>query len=498
MIRITPQDVRAAGSGAGAISLAAVRVVSEMLEASKAELPSGTADVERLLTHKHPHLDEYVAMLLFKAALPESQWGLPLEEFVLRSASDDAQAKELWPSSAVFGMGGIHTGGARGLVVFDEHSKPGQNRTANSVTMLVRQRLFGKQEISKPLHQICRETDHIDAYGQAHFKHLGNYIKRLHEAEFLFSGNLAYGGDAEDLLPRWKQALVEGCIAALACAIQEKKRFLSASYWREPAVASLSWYAEHTRLRDDEDFAYAFNRLKRNVCGFKGARLQMHQPDASRTNSAEGRGDPWQLLVMPYLAGLCLEYWGPEIGQRILFPFWEARILGDLGYAKVIRELEQVVAAGDKDNSVASTVGNIAFCKTGWQQPDPDGLLRTPWIIELQPASRLANSRAALTSYLKNNNGGVGYTLVRSSDVGGVVLSKGAATDSGEWERLVTWLVETEGNADADQGGCWHVVTSARGQLADYVLNGNPAHQYAPRTQLTAPSLVQALAQLRG
>ncbi len=499
MIKISPQDFQEAGSGAGAISRAAVRVVRDLLDPAEAQLPDGALDVQRLLTHKHPHLDEYVAMLLFKAALPENRWSLPVGEIVLRSVDNDAEAKATWPSSAIFGMGGTHTGGARGLLVFDEHNKPGQSREANSVTMLVKEQLYGSQGISRALFQICKETDHIDAYGQAHFKHLGNYIKRLHEAEFLFLDNPAYGGGAEDILPLWKQALVEGCIAALACALAEKKRFMNAAYWREPLISSLNWYASHTRLRDDEDFSYAFNRLKRNVCGFKGAKLRIKHPDGSLSNlrcGQDGQEEPWQLLVMPYLAGLCLEYWGEEIGQRILFPLWEARILGDLGYARVYRELEKVIAAGDCDNTVASGIGSIAFCKSGKMQPDMEGQSRLPWIIELQPAEGLANSRSALLSFLKNHNGGVGYTLVRSSDGSRVVLTRGPATDPQEWEMVVSWLVESEGNADGGQNGCWHMVKSAQGHLADYILNGNPAHQYAPRTQITAQSLVHLLEEL--
>ncbi len=502
MIAITPQDIQDAGGLPGALSRASVGIVRRLLRNTRAELPPQAASVERLLAHKHPHLDEYMAMLLFKAALPKSRDGLPLGEIVLRSLDNDAEARAAWPSSAIFGMGGTNTGGARGLLVFDEHIRPGQEQEAGSVTMLVRQQLFGAQALPTPLSKLCRETDHIDAYGNAHFKHLGNYIKRVHEAEFLFPDKAAADG-ADSVLPGWKQALAEACIAAVLCALQEKKRFMTAGYWREPVVASLNRYATQTRLREDADFGQAFQKLKRNICGFKGAKLRIKQPDGSLQqlqsgpSGKDGQQDPWQLLVMPYIAALCQEYWGEDLGQLILSLFWEARILGDMGYAKIYGALEQLVAAGESEQSADTPVGTIHFRQVDSQAPDATGTLRRPWILELRPAGRLANCRAPLTSYLKNNNGGVGYTLVYPAEAGGVVLSKGAATDPEEWQKLVAHMLESEGNADEGQGGCWHVVQNANGHLADYLLNGNPAHQYVPRTRLTAASLAEILAGLR-
>ena len=327
-------------------------------------------------------------------------------------------------------------------------------------------------------------------------------MKRVHEAEFLFPDKGTADG-ADSVLPGWKQALAEACICAVLCALREKKRFMTAAYWREPAVASLNRYATQTRLRDDADFGQAFQKLKRNLCGFKGAKLQIKKADGSfqklqpGPDAKDAQQEPWQLLVMPYLAALCQEYWGEELGQLILSLFWEARILGDLGYAKIYRALGELVAAGENEQDADTPVGNIAFRKLGWQAPDMDGVQRSPWILELRPAGRLANCRAPLTSYLKSNNGGLGYTLVHPAGAGGVVLSKGQASDPEEWRRLVEYLLETEGNADEGQGGCWHVVQNAHGHLADYLLNGNPAHQYVPRTGVTAASLVEILTRLR-
>ena len=496
MIEISSADRR--DGLLAALSRTSTRIIHGMMGSPRNGIPPRRLDsVRQLLSHKYPHIDEYMAMLLFKASLPEKYWGLPLDEVVLSSTSNDYKARATWPEAAVFGIGATQNGGARAALMYDEHVPEGKSRKESSATMMVRNKVLGNISLPRPLFQICGEVDHIDAYANAHPKHLGNYLKHMHMAEYTFHRD-ASGICSDALTPAWKQALVEACIVSVLLGIQEKRPFSNPSYWKKPVMDSLEHYAAHTLLRELPGFTAAWNKLRFNMLNFKGDHLKITAEDGTRQNLRVGQSEPWQLLVMPYLAGLCQDFWGPEIGQIILVHFWEARILSMLDFDVVMQSLKNTVGQGGEDcYGVSTPAGTLDFRRLSLSAPGEDGTERNIWVIGFQLDGRIHNAKGAMMNFLMNANNGVGYILLRNAVTDAVVLSKGRNVPARQWEALVTWLVEREGSSDSHPvAGCWHVTRNAQGRLADFLLNGNAAHQYVPRTVLSVELLADLLQEI--
>jgi len=66
------------------------------------------------------------AILLFKACLPPNKRNVPIEEAIIHSCDNDIAAKSTWPEAAVFGIGNTVNGGAKPLLMYDEHVPHGQ------------------------------------------------------------------------------------------------------------------------------------------------------------------------------------------------------------------------------------------------------------------------------------------------------------------------------------------------------------------------------------
>ena len=122
MINMTPRYIEEAGGVLRAISLKSAEVVREVLgeENIKPMNKAKLDHLDRILVHTSPHLDEYLAVLLFRACLPPQKLReVQLEEFTLNSISNDRLAIATWRNAAVFGIGGTHKGGANPLFLFD-------------------------------------------------------------------------------------------------------------------------------------------------------------------------------------------------------------------------------------------------------------------------------------------------------------------------------------------------------------------------------------------
>lgn len=495
MLKITSDDIKKNGGLLGAISYVSTRAVKEMLGGCTPTLPKALKYVQQILTHKNPHLDEYMAILLFKAALPEKYWSMPLDEVVLQSASYDQKAMAEWPQSAVFGMGAVHSGGATAALYYDEHPKPGQKKKENSATSLTWFLLFGKQQ--KPLEfiKVLGEVDHIDCNANAHHKHLANYIKQMHDNKFAL-GNLKDQTIFDTLTPRWKQAVIEACLTALLVGLKEKKNFWDFHYWRDPAEASLEHYRQHTLLKENPHFSRAWGQLRTKVLNFRGDSLKTTDADGKCIPKCDKRGQPIpQLITVPYLAGLCQDIWGPEIGQMLLVHLWETRILTQMDYGKVAEEIKKALDTGQNEKNCQTPIGKLCFRKASTHIPCADGVKRTPWIIELK-VSPAINDAKAVASFIDKNNAGVGYVLLKNTRAGTTALYRRNGIPQAQWEQLIKLLQEREGNSDATPPGCWHVTPNEHGRPAPFLLNGNMAHRYAPRTDLTAELLAEFVNQL--
>ena len=85
----------------------------------------------------------------------------------------------------------------------------------------------------------------------------------------------------------------------------------------------------------------------------------------------------------------------------------------------------------------------------------------------------------------RDNNGrpmGCGLVLVLDTVRGTSVLMRSSGIPEDKWERLVKLIKEKEGE-------CWHVTPNSSGGIAPFIVNGNRAHQYVPRTGLDISTL---------
>ncbi|MBQ7609249.1 MAG: hypothetical protein IJU76_14975 [Desulfovibrionaceae bacterium] len=448
--------------------------ISVLLRNTPATLPEGANDVTMLCTHLRPHLDEYMAMLLFRSLLSEDKHVLPIEETVINHATNDAALRERWAKAAVFGMGGVQNGGAHPLLLFDEHVQEGKCHHAYSSVALVVQQLFGNARLPKALYQLIREIDLIDAYGGAHPKHISNYILRIHDC----TENKCLAHTIES-----KQAIVEACIVALLRAAECEIPYWQDDFWQERVLSSFSMHIKTSSLRHMAGFEQATAQILNNLRSFRQPRFSTLSKD-TRSHRL------FQTLMVPFVVPLLPLVFGEAITPLVTL-LWDSRIMTQINYAIVLQNLEEHVGPDPEDTDITTTIGHITFRKV---HTNFGNAAVTPWILEIQPKNGITNVRQAVISFVRKYNNDNALTLLRNTETNTLVLSRSAGISLEQWKALVDWLVAKEGSSDTEgQPGCWHVVSNAQGIPADFILNGNAAHRYVPPTQITADALVEWL-----
>lgn len=505
---LTTDYINTTGGLMSALSLRSAEILQTLIEG----IQTTTFEKEKvnqlkyLLMHKNPHIDEYFAGLIFRACLPEKQRNIEHGEIVLTSAHDDLIAKAQWPHAAVLGIGGTHTGGAQALYLFDEHAIDGKAKKVNSLALLMKQRMFGSQQVPYPLYILLYEVNHIDAYGGAHPKNLSSYIKRLHDTPLMLSGEEPEDPNSFIFMdPTWKTGIIDACVVALLGRSQVQ---YPKSEWLPALEASLRDFQNRTVLKADPLFNDAYSKVKQNLTHVFQLHLQ-NNSTCLTVPTAQGLREPqksngrvaFQTMLMPYLPLLCNRYWGPELTRVILLPFWETRVFAEILSIRGRRQLQQVFAARKKNNvSVPLTIGVLTFSScppsSSMLVADADPIPDT-WILDLAAAPGIT-SPGTLNHFVNRTNAGYGYTIFRSKISDTIILTKGAAIEAAEWNAVCETLLQTEGSSSMQENiiGCWHIVQNEKG-YAGFALNGNPSHQYVPRSMIDAQWLLSLLCSLR-
>ena len=450
------------------------QAISHLLSGFSPRLPKRAADVEIFCTHFRPHLDEYLAMLLFRSCLPREKWHMPIQETVIQDAKHDKKVCADWEKACVFGLGNVQTGGANPLLVFDEHTQAGRSKDASSAIALVTKELFGSQRLPQALFFLSREIDIVDACGGAHPKHLTTYLVRLHDAS---DSPLSYTS-------LQKQTIIEACLIAIIKATDLGIRFWENSFWHEAALCSLQNAACSSPLRTDQAFEKALLTLSHNIDTFRQPFFSAQLTKQSDLFFASKGQRIFQCIVIPFIAALLPLVFGETNGAIFSNALWNARLLGQMRYNDVYDALESQLGSEPKDCEITSSVGHIIFRETKANSEND------PWIIDMTPAHGMGSVRQALISFTRKYHKDCAYVLLRNSETNTLVLSRGHGVPMEQWNALIKWLLEWEGSSDADEEpGCWHEVTSASGVHADFILNGNAAHRYVPPTKLNAEIL---------
>ncbi|MBQ7617320.1 MAG: hypothetical protein IJS50_00435, partial [Desulfovibrio sp.] len=317
------------------------------------------------------------------------------------------------------------------------------------------------------------------ACGGAHPKHLANYTLRLHDYAELCTPKLSSA---------MKQAIIEACLAALLLANEKKISYWEDSFWRKRALVSLKQAAQKSNLHKQNGFEQALTLLQNNLNNFRQPRFQLPKEQANPL-SFPAKVPVLQSLLIPYLAALLPLVYGEELGGKIMGTLWEARLLTQMRYATCLAVLEEHFGLEPEDGDLETSIGLIRFRNVCISCGNAEMM---PWIIEVTPKPGLCNVRQALISFVRKHHADTALTLLRNLENGSLVLSRGLGIPKELWDSLVNWLIATEGSSDLEgEPGCWHVVTSALGTRADFILNGNAAHQYVPKSKLTVDLLAE-------
>lgn len=347
--------------------------------------------------------------------------------------------------------------------------------------------------ILSALLQVVQEVDFIDANGNAHPQHLGNCIKRMHGTPLLLSPATASKKVSDIMTSSWKQAVVEASIVSLALAKYDNQSFYMPEYWRQPALDSFQYYVDNCPLKSDPTFSISVNTLREWINNFYGAKFRLRTNDGKPINTKVG-SQTKQNLIIYYLSAILQLYWGPVLGQIFMSHYWEALLQSQMTFRGIQDQLKNIVDSSRQHITQRTPYGDVTYFNTGLMRTAAAGKSSRPiWILELVPRHGVVEARTPITYFLNQENDGVGYTLLRTHDTGTNVLTKGKGIFQQEWEHLCERLIAVEGNADDEPAGCWHRTYDSQNLLAGFLLNGNPAHQYVPKSQFSAITLAQLL-----
>lgn len=488
MLKIEAQEIAAAGGMLAAITSKSASYLYQLTKAAHKPVPSEIVDeLDRIIVHVDPHLDEYFAELLFRACLPKEKWAVELYEQAVFSQTDDLGCKHLWPSAAVLGLGSTYSGGTTPLFLFDEHVS-GQSKVADSCSQIVADKMLSIVPAS--ISEMLREINFIDEYGGGHPQNLNNLIKALHEARFQF-GSEDDGVQVRDVLSsEWKRAIVCACLVAVIYCLENQidiKGYPEEK--RKSLESSLDNYIVKSRHQNHARFAGAIQRLRSiyldQALVFKNAVLR------NRTGAmldSEGNQIP-QLLLLSRVCFACEKCWGIDFRDAIATHFWEVELQNHLSFGVVEDEIDKIVRA--KTSKAATAVGTITFNFL----PDMDVEFldfrkqrrkkRTRlWIFTMAPNVGVTRAAQAIQHYTNEHNFGCGLILMKNSILGTSALFKGSSLPEEGWRRLVSLIRSKEEE-------CWHVIDQSTGGIAPFIVNGNKAHQYVPRSALDNMTLME-------
>ncbi|NUM34240.1 MAG: hypothetical protein HUU50_06840 [Candidatus Brocadiae bacterium] len=503
MLKITKNEIFSAGGFLSALSSKSLEYIASLMP-KNLRIPKAINQVKRIITHANPHLDEYFAILLFKAALQKEFHSLPMEEEVLYSYNSDTLAQQIWPTSALFGFGATRTGGAKPLLVYDEHRLNNQKRKYSSCSDIVVKSLFSNGLFSLPpgLQKLFGEIDHIDANAGAHPLHLGNLIKEWHDAEFLLvRGNTPKDDVKNSLDPSWKQAIMEAIITAMVYSLQNNRDYKDTKSLQKAMADSLEHYCQHTLLRFDPLFPSVMKDIRKFTSSISGAFLKQKNASGDSQNKdfvldKQNRKIP-QRMTIDKIALAVVECWGPILGQIIMTHIWEAKVLTQLSFERIKLELDHHIVQETHDFDEHTSIGRLSFRCFFQQMPTGSRQgMKNIWLLSLEPNTNIIAPNKALLNFLKNQNNGVGLFLIANKQHGTHAIFKGHGFPYERWKRIVDRLQQAEGDVDSPcLPGCWHKVTDEQGIYAEYILNGNKAHQYVPKSRIDVDTLGEIIKQ---
>ncbi len=424
-----------------------------------------------MIIHEASHLDEFAADLLLMASVPERVLEIEFVEQALESREYDLVSQHIWPSSAVIGMGAT-IAGAQARIMFDEHLPDG-GRTHPSALSMTCQTLYG--DLPHSVKWLIREVNAIDQYGGAHQQHLGNIIKNLHLVRYAIGVPGSSKVVAEYLSSAWKRGIIHAALTAVIYCLESRIDLIGDPEEKSAAAQrSFERYCASTPNQGRDRFATAKAKLiefyEDQSKVFADAIL--HDKKKPIVDQ-RGKAIP-QLLVLSRLLFAIEQCWGEYYAAVVGLHLWEVELQKQLYFEESRRVLKPVLE--ERTEFVSSSIGTIrcAYLKL-------ESFKRQLWLIELAPhPGNFAVDDAC--KYLVNQmNDGFGLILVNNEGLGTKALFKTKNVPDGWWDSLRKEILGREPE-------CWYK-QDVRGGVTPYLLNGNAAHRYMPRSALDLESL---------
>ena len=500
MLKLNSVDINTYGL-VNAISIKSASYIAELIPAiNEAKFPPRIKYLKSIVLHTDPHIDEYFASLIFRTLYKESR-NIPFREQSLYSFNNDIYANTTWPNAAVFGIGALYKkrGGIDPLLSYDEHVVNGQKRFFPSCTAMVLDLCFPKRSLfdffDKPLQLIYGEINHLDSDANAHPQNIAIIIKDLHNVNLLLQrGEKPSQNIYEVMSPAWKRMIVDVLFTSIAYCLKENIFPHNSIDMGHSITEMYEYYLNSTLLQKEPDFDLVSKQLKGKIYNVQKtiseATLKAKDSKGNIVQRLDSRGHPIpQRMILPRISLSIERCWGKPLATFIMANLFETMILSQLSYQKVYRAIENCISASSgKNYSCMTEVGWFEFrcCKS----KSPSNYNGSLWLLSLSVKNDVIRPNRAMQNILKNKNDGHGIILIQNNSIATKAIFCGSGYQNDKWSIMAEELTKFEGDADNENiPGCWHKTINEFGVLSDFLLNGNTAHRYIPRSKLNIDSL---------
>lgn len=490
MLEITSQKIIANGGLLMALRHESYNYLQQLTRSKGRykKVPVNIRHLDRTIVHTHPHLDEYFADLILRSALPTVKMNIEFKELSIQSADNDSLCKAYFPNAIVLGIGARTAGGAKALKVYDEHLERG-TRLDQSCSQMVSNTIFYK--IPYSIQKVLDEVNQIDALGGAHPQHIGNIIKATHQVRATFKKGITYRDSIKDWIPtQWKKTIMDAAITAIIYCLEHKINLLEYTPEHDTTLRrSLAHFQTHCPYTRDANFTKTINTIRNIYLNQKVAYREARLPQKSQWS---------QLLLLSRVCYALHSCWGDHIAQLIMTNLWESIYQSQLIFNAFTLELEQLNATQNYTEQLSEygvikrqhlTLPHIKAEKTSKNLKtsiSPNDL----WIFEINPTPRLITSNRPLINFLNKHNNGFGLILINDHFSCTKSIFKGTSFPYTYWKKLVDQLIQLEPNS-------WFKMENEQTKkYTGFVLNGNPAHQYVPVSQIELGDLIALLKKL--
>lgn len=423
--------------------------------------------LKRLIVHKAPHLDEYLAELCFLACLDEDPSRIDYVEQSIFSRTSDPVARRLWPASVLIGLGSDLAQLGTSLSCFDEHEVGGGRRARSAARLVLDTHCASNGALPLGLRIIARENDFIDSQGdrlrfRAHSFHLCNLIKLLHSSRIVVSRNSAIGH--EQLPSTWKRAVVLTALACIIVTIDGEKGWKD-NFDGMKAICKrvAARFKQHVALRpEDPDVFGRFLGAISNVQEMLGAKVGNTAGDVMN-----------QHMVLPRVLWAVERCLGPEWADFVGLTLLEPRLRHEIEFSQAAAEVSKAIDEEQTGTSI-SPLGEITFRKSVWRG-------KPMAIFGFTTYGGLANPISPMQDAINRFFNGQGVSFLDHMAHGTKAISSGRETDEVFWNCLCRYLQEQE-------PGKWF-----RTGKAKFMLNGNEAHRYVDPSNLDFVRLAQTI-----